>query len=230
MVMQGLKGAVVAVVALAFSITVLAIPTSHHLLGDFEDGWDRQWRQKSFTRPSNRFEVVSEGDNAVLEVTSSNAAAGLFRDFEINPVESALLSWHWKVERSLTDNMNETDKKGDDYAARVFVIFKSSFLLPWKTKAICYVWAGNESIGAVYKNPYSGGVATIVVQSGDDRAGEWLNEERNIVADYVECFGSIPEKLSGFAVMVDTDQTGAETTAWFDDIIVEFRKGDNRGN
>jgi hypothetical protein len=194
---------------------------SYRLLGDFERGWQREWEEKRLTRASNRFDVVTEDGDSVLRVTSNESAAGMFRDHEIKPLVSARVSWRWKVDHSLTENKHEMEKKGDDYAARVFVVFKSSFFLPWTSRSICYVWAGNQSAGSIYKNPYSGGVQTMVLQSGDDNAEVWMSEERDIVADYELCFGERPAKLSGVAVMVDTDQTGARATAWFDDLVVE---------
>ena len=210
-------------VALSLVATASTGPTLYRVLGDFGDGWDENWKEKRFTRSSNRFEMIREESNAVLRVTSSNSAAGMFRDLKIEPLQSAQFSWRWKVDRSLADNTNERQKQGDDYAARVFVVFKSSIFLPWTSRAICYVWAGHDSVGSVYKNPFSGGVMTMVLQSGDDRVGEWLTEERDIVADYIRCFGKAPDKVSGFAVMVDTDQTGAEATAWFDDMVLVVR-------
>jgi len=37
-------------------------------------------------------------------------------------------------------------------------------------------------------------VATIVLQSGDEHAGQWINEKRDFVADYVKFFGKKPKK------------------------------------
>ena len=188
------------------------------LLGEFDKQWDAAWNEKHFTESHNRFEIVTDGDDEVLCVTSDGSAGGLFRD--IDDVVPAQLSWRWKIARSLSENVHETEKKGDDYVARVFVTFEKSFFR-WRTRAICYVWAGNEPIGHIYKNPYAGNVKTVVLQSGDEFAGSWLTETRDLVADYIECFGETPSRLSGVALMVDTDQTKSDASACFDDICLQ---------
>ena len=109
-------------------------------------------------------------------------------------------------------------RSGDDYAARLFVIFGSGELRR-DTRAICYVWAGRMPIGSAYRSPYVDGVQTIVLQSGDGRAGEWLEESRDFVADYVRAFGEEPDGIGAVALLVDTDDSGSRATAWFDDIV-----------
>ncbi len=196
--------------------------TFYKLLGDFNDGWAKHWQEKTFNIASpNRFQVVQEDNNLVLKVESNNSASGIWRKLKFVKITSGKISWRWKVKRSLVENNKEMKKKGDDYAARVFVVFEPH-LLPWKTRTICYVWAGNEPVGTIYKSPYSGSVATIVLQSGDEHAGQWINEKRDFVADYLKFFGKKPKKVSAFAVMVDTDNTDSKTTAWFDDMLLEL--------
>ena len=202
-------------------VTAFSKSSTYKLLGDFPAGWNKEWKEKTFSMSSNHFEVVEEAGNHVLKVESNNSGSGLWRKFKTEPLESGRISWRWKVERSFIENSHETEKKGDDYAARVLVIFETHFL-PWRIKAICYVWAGNQPVGNIYNSPYSDNVATIVLQSGDEHVDRWICEQRDIVADYRQYFGKSPKKVSAFAVMVDTDQTGARATAWFDDLVLEL--------
>jgi hypothetical protein len=58
----------------------------------------------------------------------------------------------------------------------------------------------------------------IVVESGDERAGEWQVERRNLVEDYARAFGGQAPRISGVAIMTDTDDTGESAVAWFGDI------------
>jgi hypothetical protein len=195
-------------------------PTVFRLLDEFPDGWDDGWKQKTFSDDANEIQVAEEPDgNRALEFDSRGTASGLWRELKVEPLHFGELSWRWKVERCLDGSFDEKTRDGDDYAARVFVIYTSSFL-PWRTRAICYVWSSREPAGAAYPNPYTGRVATIVLQSGDENAGEWVSEQRDIVADHVAAFGEPPDKVSGFAVMVDTDNTGTATTTWFDDLVL----------
>ncbi len=76
----------------------------------------------------------------------------------------------------------------------------------------------HELVGAVYGSPYARGVATIVVESGDQRANEWVAEGRDFVADYRNAFGGTPKTITAVAIMVDTDNTGLSATTWFEGI------------
>jgi len=205
--------------------TAESTPTVFRLLDEFPPGWDDEWKQKKFSDDANEVQIVEEPNgNRVLEFDSRSTASGLWCELKVEPLSSGHLSWRWRVEQSLESPLDERSKNGDDYAARVFVIYRSSFL-PWRTQAICYVWSDREPVGATYPNPYTGRVATIVLQSGNANAGEWVTEQRDIVADHLAAFGKQPGKVSGFAVMVDTDNTGTSTTTWFDDLVL--RVGDS---
>ena len=198
------------------------VPGTHRLLADFEDGWDAAWTGRKLSRSANESRVATDEDgNRSLEFTSHSAASGMWRKFHLKPVANGRLSWRWRIENSLPGEADEKTKDGDDYAARVYVVL-SKPLLPWKTRAICYVWAANEPVGAIYRNPYAKNVGTIVLQSGGDRAGEWIAEERDVVADHISIFGNPPKEILAFAVMVDTDDTDTQVRAWFDDLTFVF--------
>ncbi len=201
--------------------TSLAQPISLKLLGDFEEGWSHHWMARKFTNKATRYKVVEEDSNLVLMALSKKSASGLWHMLDIHPGKIGKISWRWKVAKSLLKNTKENKKRGDDYAARLFVVFEPHFL-NWKTRAICYVWAAHEPAGSIYKNPYAESVATIVVESGDERCGRWITEERDFIADYRKYFGEAPEMVSAVAIMIDTDNTGLNATAWFDDIILEL--------
>ena len=123
---------------------------------------------------------------------------------------------------SLGDIGDERRKKADDYAARVAVMFDGK---PFdrSTPLLMYVWAANESVGNVYPSPYTDKAATIVVRSGDLDSGEWLFEMRNVATDFERYFGRPAQKVTGVALMVDTDNTNSEATAWFDELVIDTR-------
>lgn len=82
-------------------------------------------------------------------------------------------------------------------------------------------WAASETVGSLFSNPYSVKVATIVIESGDEQAGKWVGEERDFVEDYRRAFGQAPQMIAAVAIVVDTDDTDSEATAWFDDVVIE---------
>jgi hypothetical protein len=191
------------------------------LLGDFGEDWDDHWKSKTLYRPRTKYELVVLGGEPVLLARSKRSASLFYREVDVVEPEAGWISWRWRVEKSLTRNTRETEKKGDDYSARVFVVFDPGSLQK-DARTICYVWAGNQPVGSVYPNPYSKNVSTVVLQSGDERAGEWVSEEQNVVADFERLFGERPPAITAVAVMVDTDNTRSEARAWFDDIVLSI--------
>ena len=186
----------------------------------FQQDWLRRWMEKELGERSTHYSVVQENGNSVLLAESKSSASALWRSLAVHPVESGTVSWRWKVEKSLAPNPRERTKEGDDYAARLLVVFDPNF--PRRTtRALSYVWAASETVGSLFSNPYSGKVATIVIESGDEQAGEWVSEERDFVEDYRRAFGQAPQMVAAVAIVVDTDNTHSEATAWFDDIVVE---------
>ncbi|MGH7547603.1 MAG: DUF3047 domain-containing protein [Gemmatimonadales bacterium] len=185
----------------------------------FQAGWQVRWMEKALNKRRTRYDVVQEGDGPVLRATSDKSASALWHRLDSRAGETGQISWRWRVQGSLSPNEHEREKRGDDYTARLFVVFDSDLFSP-HTRAVCYVWAAREDIGAVYRSPYADGVATIVVESGDRHASEWVAEERDFVADYRSVFGMTPKTVTAVAVVVDTDNTGSSATAWFDDIAL----------
>jgi hypothetical protein len=192
------------------------------LLDDLGEGWHRDWSRKDFTwRHRNRYRARAEDGGRVLEVRSRQSAGGMYRALVHEPAPEGVLSWRWKVERPVAGEASERSGAGDDFAARVFVVFETH-VLPWKHRAICYVWAAREDVGAVFPNPHSADVGTLVLRSGAAAAGTWVAESRDLRADYRAYFGRDPERISAVALMVDTDDSGDAVTAWFDDLVFTF--------
>ena len=59
----------------------------------------------------------------------------------------------------------------------------------------------------------------IVVESGENGKNTWKSEERNIINDYQQAFGSKPPMISGVAIMTDTDNTKESAITFYGDII-----------
>lgn len=192
----------------------------------FDGGLDA-WEQVRLDRRQTAYSTVAAGGDRVLVATSTDAAAGLFRRFETPPPARATLEWQWRVTRSLTENDRERERRGDDYAARIFVMFGDR---PFRrgTRALSYVWAGVEPVGARFRNPVVDDVATIVLRSGDGGAGRWHTEQRDLVVDFREAFGEDPPGVTAIAVLVDTDDTDTELISWFDDFeLVVVPRGES---
>jgi hypothetical protein len=82
-----------------------------------------------------------------------------------------------------------------------------------------YVWSNKEPVGKVVPNPRSTRVQMIVASSGAAGVGAWQTLTRNAVDDYRKAFNEDPGRLTGVAVLTDTDNTGESVEAWYGDIV-----------
>jgi hypothetical protein len=197
------------------------------------------WQPLTFPGVPKRtgYRLVEDGGTTVLRADAHGAGSGLMRRRETDPRTHPILAWRWKVAGVVTAS-DARQKYGDDYAARVYVMFKheparvsladrSSYALMRlfygedpPHAGLVYVWDNRLPPGTVLPNPYTDRVRMIVVRSGNAEAGRWLSEARNVLDDYRRAFGEEPPAIAGVAVMTDTDDTGESATAWFGDIVL----------
>ena len=94
----------------------------------------------------------------------------------------------------------------------------------WKTRALNYIWANRLPRGEAVPNAYTSNACMIALESGNQKAGQWVEEERNIVEDFRRCFGEDPPEAGAVAIMTDTDDTGGEAEACYGIIRLLPRK------
>ena len=191
-----------------------------------------------------QFALVDDAGTTVLRVTSQRAAGTLAHPLHLDAARKPMLAWRWKVDRVI-EHANLATRSGDDFAARVYVFFDvPSMELPVGARiklavarliygnevpaaALCYVWDNTHPVGTSVWSPYTDRVRVVVLESGSARAGQWVEEKRDVASDYRAAFGTrarLPP-VSGIAAGNDTDQTGETVSAWFGD----FRFGPAEG-
>jgi hypothetical protein len=200
-------------VFLLLFLLVLSPPAlaSDLVLDDYQQGISKNWKEKSF-KGFTRYEVVQEDGQRCIKATSEASASALYYEIDFDPREYPFLAWRWKVSNILAKG-DELKKEGDDYAARVYVVFPSALF--WRTKAINYIWANKLPQGQSVPNPFSSNACMIAVQSGPAHVGQWMDEKRNLLEDHRKCFGEDPPKAGAVAIMTDTDNTGEQAVAWY---------------
>ena len=181
----------------------------------FSDGSLDGWTSRSFVGET-RYELTGDAGRRVLHARSSASASGLYRTVRVNLAETPYLHWSWRIGRPLEID-DERQKQGDDFPARVYVVFQRGPLF-WRTRAINYVWSNHQPAGAEWPNPFTGNARMIAVRSGAAGVGQWVRESRNVQDDYRQVFGEKPGDVSAVAVMSDSDNSGLATEAWFGDI------------
>ncbi|MCK7550727.1 DUF3047 domain-containing protein [Marinobacter goseongensis] len=207
--------------------------TPFSTMADLDDGWEPLEFPK-IDRHTN-YRLVEEDGTQVIEASTDNSASGLIARLDLEPGESLMLTWRWKVS-NVFDQGDARKKSGDDYPARIYVAFefepqKASWFERAKRKtvatvfgeelpgnAINYIWANRLPRGETVANPYSEETMMIAVTSGNEQAGEWVTVKRDLVADYRAAFGEDPPPIRGVAIMSDSDNTGESATAWYGDL------------
>lgn len=195
------------------------------------------WR--SVTLPNakrpTRYTLVADEGRVVLRAQANASMASLVHPLKVDPKSFPFITWRWKIS-NLLSKAEIGSKAGDDFPARVYVLFDydvKKLSLPQRIKiflarklygtqvpaaALCYVWDGKALVGTSAWSPYTDRVRVIIVESGAANVGRWRQVERNLVADFRQAFGEEPPAISGVAVASDTDNTGESVSAWFGDL------------
>lgn len=181
------------------------------------------------------YRLVRDDGKVVVKAEANNAMSGLIHSVKVDLRDTPLLRWRWKIAAPVAGG-DMTRKSGDDYAARLYVMFdypvdKLSFGTRTKLKlaeslygqkipaaALNYVWDARQPVGTAMPNAYTDRVRMMVVQSGRTRSGEWITETRNLEEDFRRAFGEEAPGVSAVALATDTDNTRGSATAWYGDI------------
>ncbi len=185
------------------------------LIGSFAESGLKGWSEKSF-KGITEYRIIEDSGQKVLQAKSHGTASGLVFDTEYDPQEYPLLSWRWKIANTIVKGDSRT-KAGDDYAARIYVVFPHWFFP--KTRTLNYIWANRLPKEAIQANAYTSNAVMIAVESGAEKAGVWVTVRRNIIDDYRRAFGEEPPEIGAIAIMTDTDNTGESAMAWYSEIV-----------
>ena len=207
-------------VALLLIVSIISLTPSAHAdeiqVSRFASEGLKGWESKSF-KGTTSYTIVQEDGRTILKANARAAASGLSKKIKFNPSSYRYLKWSWKIS-DLVAGGNEKTKQGDDYAARIYVVFPGRFF--WQMRALNYIWANKLPRGEFVPNAFTSNAMLIAVESGPSKAGQWVTEERDILADFRRVFGEDPPEAGAIAIMTDTDNTGAEATAWYGDITL----------
>ena len=188
------------------------------------------------TKKLTDYDFVDDQGTVVLHAVADGAASlvGFKTAFDLNA--APVMNWRWKVGRLIGSADNAVASK-EDSPVRIVLEFdgdksKLSFgdrstiatgkllsgrELPYAT--LMYIWSNKEPVGKIVPNPRSARVQMLVASSGASGVGAWQTLSRNAVEDFRKVFGEDPGKLTGVAVLTDTDNTGESVEAWYGDIV-----------
>lgn len=192
-----------------------------------------RWQPLTFpkiVRHSTYTTVRCETGSCLL-MESDNSASALVLKQAFNVYAYPKLSWCWKVSNVFRKGDSRT-KEGDDYPARLYVMFtydpdraslgkKLQYQLA-KTvygqyppdSSISYIW-DNQATGKPFiVNAYTREARMIPVSAGSATVNTWQEYTVDIVRDYRLAFGQDPPPIASLAVMIDSDNTRESARAW----------------
>ena len=212
------------------------------LVGDFSTqpsaDLPKYWQALEFdaVKKHTKYHYVEDKDGGAIHASSEASSSGLVRKLSLDMEKMPILTWQWKIQ-SIIKSADLSIKEGDDAPARVYVTFAydSKKVKWWESvkfeaiklvygeyppiNAIIYVWASHLEKGTEQLSPYTDRVQVVALQSGQEKAGQWQTQRRNVYKDYQRLFpGQKIPKISGIAIMTDTDNTQSKAQAWYKNI------------
>lgn len=197
-------------------ITLSLVSVTHGALTQelppFTEPGHAGWQEKRFAGQTVYTPVLENGLK-MLHASSQGSASGLVREQTIDLRRTPVLNWSWKVEK-IMPGIDERQKKGDDFAARVYVVAKGGLAF-WNTRALSYVWSNSQPVGTLWPNPFTANAILIAAQSGKQHLGLVMDEKHNVREDWRQAFGEDISTIDAIAIMTDADNSGLSSSALY---------------
>ena len=230
---------VVKAVLLAAWATLLLTPgtdTIHAeetvLLDEHFQNLDR-WQPLLFPKISRHSTYAADrcDEAPCLRMESNDSASALVLKQSFDVYRYSSLSWSWKVGR-VYDKGDSASKEGDDYPARLYVMFaydpsqaslgkrlqynlaKTLYGQYPPDSSISYIWDNRPGNAPFIVSAYTDEARMIPVSAGTDGLNTWREYTVDIVRDYTLAFGHKPPAIASLAVMIDSDNTHEAARAW----------------
>lgn len=167
-------------------------------------GWEGQaWGKTSGFALSI---VVDEGQR-VLRLESRDDRATITRDLRgsVSLARTPILRWRWKVITAPAGG-DARRLETSDQAAQVYVTWPRPPAL-LRSRIIGYAWDTTAPAGTTFRSQKTGTVTYIILRSGLAEVGRWLDERRDVRADYRAIFGEEPPDPGAITLSIDSNDT-----------------------
>ena len=162
------------------------------------------------------YSVGSNENGNYLKAIADNAASGLGKEIKIDLNKTPFINITWKVEKDIP-GIDETAKKGHDFAARVFVIKKTG-ATALSNRAINYVFSSNQDVGSNSPSPYTKKSVDNVLATTKTNLNEWVTVKANVKEDFKKFHNLNVNELDGIAIMSDTDNSKQKSITYYQNI------------
>ena len=163
-----------------------------------------------------KYSVGNNENGKFLRAEAENSASGLGKKIKINLNETPFLNITWKVEKDLP-GIDESTKKGHDYAARVFVVKKTG-VTPLSNRAMNYVFSSNNEIDAFYPSPFTKKSIDYVLSTTKENFNEWVTVKVNVKKHFKKFHNLDLDEINGLAIMSDTDNSKLKAISYYQNI------------
>jgi len=160
--------------------------------------------------------VGSNENGNYLKAIADNAASGLGKEIKIDLNKTPFINITWKIEKDIP-GIDETAKKGHDFAARVFVIKKTG-ATALSNRAINYVFSSNQDVGSNSPSPYTKKSVDNVLATTKTNLNEWVTVKANVKDDFKKFHNLDVNELDGIAIMSDTDNSKQKSITYYQNI------------
>ena len=162
------------------------------------------------------YSVGFDENGNYLKAIADNAASGLGKEIKIDLNKTPFINITWKIEKDIP-GIDETAKKGHDFAARVFVIKKTG-ATALSNRAINYVFSSNQDVGSNSPSPYTKKSVDNVLATTKTNLNEWVTVKANVKEDFKKFHNLDVNELDGIAIMSDTDNSKKKSITYYQNI------------
>ena len=162
------------------------------------------------------YSVGSNENGNYLKAIADNAASGLGKEIKIDLNKTPFINITWKIEKDIP-GIDETAKKGHDFAARVFVIKKTG-ATALSNRAVNYVFSSNQDVGSNSPSPYTKKSVDNVLATTKTNLNEWVTVKANVKEDFKKFHNLDVNELDGIAIMSDTDNSKQKSITYYQNI------------
>ena len=162
------------------------------------------------------YSIGSNENGNYLKAIADNAASGLGKEIKIDLNKTPFINITWKIEKDIP-GIDETTKKGHDFAARVFVIKKTG-ATALSNRAINYVFSSNQDVGSNSPSPYTKKSVDNVLATTKTNLNEWVTVKANVKEDFKKFHNLDVNELDGIAIMSDTDNSKQKSITYYQNI------------
>jgi hypothetical protein len=197
------------------------------------------WREVIFPKNPARtiYTAATDGKETFLKAQSHNSVSVIVYREPFNPYEYPHIRWRWKVDNVLKGADLKT-KATDDSPIRIYISFEynpkksttaeralfSSVKLLYGEypphSSLNYTWASESTASDIITSSYTDRSKMIILEKGDRKAGMWVEENVNIIADYKRAFGANPPEKATLGIMSDTENTKGSAVSYVTGIVL----------